>query len=810
MLTDLEASAEGPPKPAKRTSVVDMWRKKEQAMLEKQGAPAVAPSPVRRSFKFEEKKHDVTNNVTKTEPTPAPTSTLTPEAKTNEVNTWKKQESSNAVQCLPPDSNVGDVGSNFGGTTNTITHRADTISKGESNYVSPSEKTSSSKNKFGIVGQRHTFRPATLQNHSSYQEQAGNDRTDSFSPLSMNSGVLSEAFDDVVKDEQGEKLSAELTSTRRGPQSHGLQQAASRQSSASKASQYASLQVSDSASIPQDVHGIRSQPFRKNDQKDEDDSLVSGLSSPGSPAVSNQQKRQNRKYKVESPREEKQNEESVIESIDDGQMEANLDSEGVSTDTSALTGPEIPRPKSGLDKASEAVITDEFVTESDTNVSAFQKAVQKMSLADLAYDMSDEAKAVFGNIDMGKVTNDFHQGIAAAQETFNRFVQGTKPTTGEATPRMKEPGSKEGEVVEEGSQTKGAQNVEDEDGGEPEKPMYSKCVLETSSIEMEIELIETEKVDVKMDLEAQQVDKLVPRTETSSGPAEEAVTTMPELESTSFSVEETAADPVTSEVASFPVEEPPVETATSTAKPEFPTFPVEEVPVETLKSTAEPDFPAFPDDESPAKTVTSTAEPAFPAFPVEENPAEKWTASAEPEFPPFPGEDNLAGHWMPSAETEFPPFPSEEGPPSTEPEFPAFPVEEKQAGHWTPSAEPQFATFPVEESPSGHWTSSAETGFAAFDVFEEPVAETVVSSNEPEFAPFPAAEAPGDAEVAQSAKPPPVSQGRKQVLPDAGKEMHPVEEEVAIEVEFLEDSEDGNPADEDSLDEDSGDEMASF
>jgi hypothetical protein len=525
MSADVVTNAEDsdPPRPAKRTSVADMWRQKEQAMLAKQGAPKPAPSPARRSFKFEEKKADATNDNRKIE---VQSST---ENSTNAVNSWKKQGSFKSSQPTA-NSNSGDYRSKFGGTTNAVTseatREAEAVPKVDSNEGSTSERTASKKSKFAMMGQKHAARPKKLANFSSYQQQAATADGNPLSPVSMNSAALSEAFDDVFPDEQGEKLSAELGYKRRAPQSEGLQDSSiSRQSSAARASEYSSLRVSDSASIPHDVSGgAQRRYYAESDPKD-DDSLISGLSSPGSPARSARQQRQNRRSNLESPREEEPKVSAAL-SLGDAHT-ASFDSEGFSTVTSAMTGANSPRrsrPKSGLDRVSEAVteavITDGFVNESDTNVTAFQDAVQKMSLADLANDMKEEAKAVFENVSMDKISNDFNQSMAAAQESFNRLVQSgnnateTGPEQKEGEPNQAE--NNEGEPKEgeqhateqedgeqkEGDQKEGEQNETDwSDLWQPEPAAQAQPAVQTEPEQTEPAPKEPEKKELEQEAE---------------------------------------------------------------------------------------------------------------------------------------------------------------------------------------------------------------------------------------------------------------------------------------------------------------------
>jgi hypothetical protein len=170
-----------------------------------------------------------------------------------------------------------------------------------------------------------------------------------------------------------------------------------------------------------------------------------------------------------------------------------------------------------LDQVSEAVITDGFVTESDTNVTAFQDAVQKTSLIDLANDMKEEAKAVFGNVSMDKISNNFNQSMATAKESFNRLsfnrlVQGgnnaieTGPEQKEGEPNEAENNEGEPKEVEqhvteqedseqkEGDQKEGEQNEADWSGlFQTEPAAQSQLAVQTEPVPKEPEKEELEQ-----------------------------------------------------------------------------------------------------------------------------------------------------------------------------------------------------------------------------------------------------------------------------------------------------------------------------
>ncbi|CAJ1966973.1 unnamed protein product [Cylindrotheca closterium] len=346
--------------PVKRKSVADMWREREQAVLEKQQQPyKPTASPARRSFKnVEEKKIEGAGVAT-----------------TN-------NSSSNAA-------------------TSATSKTASNNSGGE---ASTTRRPVSTKSKFAMMGQKHAARPKKLPTYQKYQQPAK--KSDPKSPDSTNSdALLGDAFDDAVSEKEGKKLSTELSSRRRFPQSAG---------NATRPSEYSSLQVSDSASIPKDVH-----PKLSTDNNDDEQSNISGLSSPGSPARSARNQRRSKAI-PESPEHDKG-------------MDQSFDSGAYSTGMSTATNRSSP----GRDAVSE-VVADGFVQESDNQVSAFQDAMQKMSLEDIANDIKEEATAVFGGVgeSMAAASQKFSSLFAKKEEApaqAEKSVEaGESPTEGDA------------------------------------------------------------------------------------------------------------------------------------------------------------------------------------------------------------------------------------------------------------------------------------------------------------------------------------------------------------------------------------------
>lgn len=75
---------------------------------------------------------------------------------------------------------------------------------------------------------------------------------------------------------------------------------------------------------------------------------------------------------------------------------------------------------SALTAAPEEIISDRFVSESNTNVEAFASSLQSMSLGQLANDLTEEvASTVFQGVDLSKLSSDLNQGMSAASESIS-------------------------------------------------------------------------------------------------------------------------------------------------------------------------------------------------------------------------------------------------------------------------------------------------------------------------------------------------------------------------------------------------------
>ncbi|KAL3945780.1 MAG: hypothetical protein SGBAC_000169 [Bacillariaceae sp.] len=430
-------STENAEQPVKRKSVADMWRDREQALLEKQKQPfKPTSSPARRSFKnFEEKKNEGADAAT-----------------TNDSAKVETTASSNREA--------------------ETTSKAAAVDAGE---ASTSRRPVSTKSKFAMMGQKHAARPKKLPTYQKYQQPSK--RSDPKSPMSTNSdALLAEAFDDAVSAQEGNKLSKELSSRRRAPQSDGVE---------ARPSEYSSLQVSDSASIPKDVH-----PKISSDNND-DESNISGLSSPGSPARSSRNQRRS-KVMPETPEQSK------------NMDQASFDSEGYSAGTSTVSRRSAESP--GLDVVAEAVVGEGFVSESDKEVSAFQDAMQKTSLEDIANDIKEEAAAVFGGIGIDKIQNDLNESMEAVSQRFSSLF-----AKKEEGPEQSGKSVEVGEIPAEGNlaATPAAnsetpenveakpENVEPNPGSEDHKPENAAEELSPETTEAVTETAESATEDAK-------------------------------------------------------------------------------------------------------------------------------------------------------------------------------------------------------------------------------------------------------------------------------------------------------------------------
>lgn len=72
--------------------------------------------------------------------------------------------------------------------------------------------------------------------------------------------------------------------------------------------------------------------------------------------------------------------------------------------------------------AVEAIVADEFVTESNANVDAFASTFQALSLDQIAKDLREEASSVFEGVNFKKFSSDLNEGVAAAQKSWNASI----------------------------------------------------------------------------------------------------------------------------------------------------------------------------------------------------------------------------------------------------------------------------------------------------------------------------------------------------------------------------------------------------
>lgn len=70
----------------------------------------------------------------------------------------------------------------------------------------------------------------------------------------------------------------------------------------------------------------------------------------------------------------------------------------------------------------DAIITDEFVKESTSNVEAFQTTLKSSSLQQLASDLAEEAGTVLKGVDLKKISSGWNQGMAAASQSLSENV----------------------------------------------------------------------------------------------------------------------------------------------------------------------------------------------------------------------------------------------------------------------------------------------------------------------------------------------------------------------------------------------------
>lgn len=97
------------------------------------------------------------------------------------------------------------------------------------------------------------------------------------------------------------------------------------------------------------------------------------------------------------------------------------------------SGSRTPR---GLERVSQALVKDEFITESNTNVEAFKSTFQALSLEQIAKDLKDDIALTVPGLDFKKLATDLNQGMTAASESLNKLVgKNVFSTTPRNTPR---------------------------------------------------------------------------------------------------------------------------------------------------------------------------------------------------------------------------------------------------------------------------------------------------------------------------------------------------------------------------------------
>jgi hypothetical protein len=254
-----------------------------------------------------------------------------------------------------------------------------------------------SKNKFARMGQRHASRPKTLNTTAT---------TKAPNPLSPSndSAALSEAFQATVNEQEGEKLSAELTQRRKY----------------NSESEHSSLKVSDSAPVPKNLQ-----------QAADEASFISGLSSVGSAGRSARHNRNQFRQYQKAPGEAKtltpnnntgshekfRQDPSISPHLRD-HVESEMDATANTSFTDQKSQPKHRRVKSNMDKATEAIMDDQFVSQNEQEISEFQKAVSALSLREIASDLRE-----FTGVDFSKAQESLEKAgvdFSKAQDTLER------------------------------------------------------------------------------------------------------------------------------------------------------------------------------------------------------------------------------------------------------------------------------------------------------------------------------------------------------------------------------------------------------
>jgi hypothetical protein len=87
----------------------------------------------------------------------------------------------------------------------------------------------------------------------------------------------------------------------------------------------------------------------------------------------------------------------------------------------------------------DAIVTDQFVVESASNVEAFQTTLKSLSLQQLASDLSEEAGTVLKGVDLKKISNDLNHGFAAASRSLTAATHSVNKFAGTNERRKKVP-----------------------------------------------------------------------------------------------------------------------------------------------------------------------------------------------------------------------------------------------------------------------------------------------------------------------------------------------------------------------------------
>ena len=87
----------------------------------------------------------------------------------------------------------------------------------------------------------------------------------------------------------------------------------------------------------------------------------------------------------------------------------------------------------------DAIVADQFVVESASNVEAFQTTLKSLSLQQLASDLSEEAGTVLKGVDLQKISNDLNNGFAAASRSLTAATHSLNKFAGTNERRKKVP-----------------------------------------------------------------------------------------------------------------------------------------------------------------------------------------------------------------------------------------------------------------------------------------------------------------------------------------------------------------------------------